>query len=45
MTTAAYLAWFIGTAMATIVILLVGTLAAAHLLPSRRSPDEKPDQR
>ncbi len=45
MTATAYLAWFIGMAIATIVILLVGTLAAADLLPSLRSSNDKTDQR
>ena len=41
-----YLIWFIGQAVVTIAILVVGTLGAADLLPRRRHrrrvPQEQP---
>ena len=36
MTTTAHMAWFIGMAVATLAILVVGTLASADLLPRSR---------
>ena len=39
MTDAQYLLWFILSAVVVFLLLLLGTLKAADLLPSRRRPD------
>ena len=45
MTETQYLIWFIGQAVVTIAILVVGTLGAADLLPRRRPRRRVPENR
>ena len=45
MTETQYLIWFIGQAVVTIAILVVGTLGAADLLPRPRLRRRRPEHR